>query len=79
MTYEDIHKRFAAAATLVLKDEHGEMKSFCREFGINYSNFAHSLKRSDARKIRVEWIASFCEKYNISAEWVLTGRGKALR
>lgn len=80
MTYEDIHNRFKVASELIFKnDSWGEFAVFCNEAGINKGNLSRAISHPDERKLRVEWIASFCERYNISAEWILTGRGKALR
>lgn len=79
MTYEEIHKRFLTAAKIIFEGNHGSKKAFCEKYKIPYANFTAVLKEASTRRARSEWIASFCEEYNFSIEWIMLGKGKALR
>lgn len=54
-------------------------QTFTREFEINRWNL-NSLEKDMSRDIfQAAWLTYLVEKYNVSAEWLLTGRGEIMR
>jgi len=72
---QQITKRFFEAfAALKFKGITTKNK-FAVENGINIRNFWKIEKHPELTMIRVTWLQELVLKYNISADWLLTGRG----
>lgn len=53
-------------------------QTFTNRFGINRWNF-NSLERDMSRDIfQTAWLAYLVDEYDVSAEWLLTGRGEIM-
>lgn len=51
------------------------IETFTREHRINKRNF-YALKKDMSRDmLQLAWLSILVEKYGVSAEWLLTGRG----
>ena len=73
---QQITKRFfEALAHLKFKGITTKNK-FATENEINYRNFWRYEKHPEISMIRVTWLQELVIKYNISADWLLTGRGE---
>lgn len=54
-------------------------QTFTREYNINRWNF-NSLEKDKERGIfQVAWLTYLVKDYGVSAEWLLTGRGKVFK
>lgn len=53
----------------------GEKRRFCMKYGIHYGNFHRALTDYKTNRIDPAWIAALVMEYDISADWILTGRG----
>lgn len=53
-------------------------QTFTNRFGINRWNF-NSLEKDMSRDIfQTAWLAYLVDEYDVSAEWLLTGRGEIM-
>lgn len=50
-------------------------EGFYERHGIDKRNF-HKIRNSDSLRIDLRLVALLASKYNVSADWLLTGRGK---
>jgi hypothetical protein len=53
-------------------------QTFTVKYGINRWNFNTFEKNPASDIFQVAWLANLVNDYNISAEWLLTGRGKMI-
>ena len=56
----------------------GDCNKFCIKYGINYSNLLRTLREYETRSVQPDWIAAIVLEYNVSADWILTGRGEMM-
>ena len=73
----EIAKRFFLAYQY-LKDL-GEIRNrveFCELIKVNRPNFIKQEQDPSRSIIKLSWLAILVVKYGISADWLLTGRGK---
>lgn len=71
-----IKDRFFFAIDTLMKQKVITRKGFCREINIDHSNFIAIHKGRGGREMKVQWLSTLVEKYNISPEWLLTGKGE---
>lgn len=70
----DITRRFFEALDMIKAQKRIRgLKTFTREYGENYWN-VHTIKKNGMR-IKQEWLSYLVSDYDVSAEWLLTGRG----
>lgn len=70
----DITRRFFEALDMIKAQKRIRgMQTFTREYGENYWNF-HTC-RKDGLRIKQEWLTYLVRDFDVSAEWLLTGRG----
>ena len=77
MDKNDVNDRVIAAINFLLK-QHPDLQktTFAELSGITKTSFSHIInKRTNAN---VETMASLCLHFNISADWLLTGRGSMI-
>ena len=66
---------FEALDTLIAKKVIRGKKTFTTKYGINRGSF-YRLEKDKSRDIlQLEWLAGLITDYNVSADWLLTGRG----
>ena len=70
---------FLALETLQVKKELRGLKSFTDRYGLNYWNISTLRKEPEKRILKAEWLAYLVSDYNISVEWLLTGRGSMFK
>ncbi len=71
----DITRRFFEAIGLLVEQKRMRgLQSFTREYGVNYWNFTTTKKENG--RIKPEWLTYLVMDYDVSANWLLTGRGK---
>ena len=70
---------FLALETLQVKKELRGLKSFTDRYGLNYWNINTLRKEPEKRILKAEWLTYLVSDYNISAEWLLTGRGSMFK
>ena len=51
------------------------VQTFTREHNIDRRNLMRAKKDAENQKLNLEWIYYIVTDFNISAEWILTGRG----
>lgn len=70
----DITRRFFEALDMIKEQKRIRgLQTFTREYGENYWNF-HTAKKNSLR-IKQEWLTYLVRDYDVSADWLLTGRG----
>lgn len=75
-TNEDIVARFFMALDALYScGKIRTMRSFERDLGVNHGSFYTQKKRPDYYILKPYWLAHLVSRYDISAEWLLTGRG----
>lgn len=74
-----ITKRFFLALDVLrrLRKIRG-MKTFTDAYGINYWNFYTIKKEPESHMFKPEWLTYLVIDFNVSADWLLTGRGSML-
>ncbi len=74
----EITKRFFEALDMIKAQKRIRgMQTFTREYGENYWNF-HTCRKEGLR-IKQEWLTYLVRDFDVSAEWLLTGRGGMFR
>jgi len=55
------------------------LNTFCRIYNVNSRNL-YQLKKDPSRDmLKLAWLSYLITDFNISAEWLLTGRGRILK
>lgn len=54
-------------------------KTFTDRYGINRWNFNTLVKEPQRDIFQVSWLGYLVKDYGVSADWLLTGRGKPLK
>ena len=76
-TNEDIVSRFFMALdALYAMGEIRHYTHFEREAGIRHSSLYKLRKDYSSRILQPHWLSLLVEKYSVSAEWLLLGRGR---
>ena len=71
----DITSRFFEALDLIKAQKRIRgLKTFTTRYDENYWNM-HTIKKSGLR-IKQEWLTYLVRDYDVSSEWLLTGKGK---
>lgn len=72
----EINRRFCEALDMVVASRliRGE-RTFFNEHGIDHRNFTKVKKNPTEQRIRLEWIYYLVTDFNISADWIFTGKG----
>lgn len=76
----DVHKRFFEAidALIANKTIRG-FKTFTTMTNINYWNLFESRRDASTHAIKVEWLNYMCNQFNVSAEWLILGKGEMFK
>ena len=70
----EISKRFFEALDMIKAQKRIRgMQTFTRQYGENYWNF--NTMRKEGARIKQEWLTYLVRDYDVSANWLLTGRG----
>ncbi len=70
----DITRRFFEALDMIKAQKRIRgLQTFTREYGVNYWNFCSI--RKECNRIKQEWLTYLVRDYDVSATWLLTGRG----
>lgn len=70
----DITRRFFEAINMIVEQKRMRgLQSFTRKYGINYWNC--TTTKNENGRIRPEWLTYLVRDYDVSATWLLTGRG----
>lgn len=70
----EITRRFFEALDMIKAQKRIRgMQTFTREYGINYWNFCTA--RKEGQRIKQEWLTYIVRDYDVSADWLLTGKG----
>ena len=51
------------------------IQTFTNEHNIDRRNFLSTKKESSTRQIRLDWIYYLVNDFNVSAGWIITGKG----
>lgn len=72
----DITERFFAAIDQLVKDgKIRGLQTFTRKHGINRWNLLTVKNNPKNTMLKCEYVAFLCSDYNISAQWILLGKG----
>ena len=76
----EINKRFFQALDMIVQSGaiRGEA-TFCNEHNIDRRNFQKTRIKPTEQRIRIEWIYYLSTDFNISADWIFTGKGGMFR
>lgn len=55
------------------------IQTFTNEHNIDRRNFLSAKKESSTRQIRLDWIYYLVNDFNVSAEWIITGKGSMFK
>lgn len=72
----NINKRFFEALNLVISS--GAIRgvnTFCNEHNIDRRNLMKAQKEPEVYSIKGDWMYYLITDFNISADWIITGRG----
>ena len=53
----------------------GIKRRFCTKYNIDYGNFSRALREYQNHSLDPAWIAALVLEFDLSADWILTGRG----
>lgn len=88
---EGITRRFfQAIEALISLGRLSSLDAFCNEFGLSGPRYRETRltygvtpnpnsKPSRYKRVELEALTNLCAKYDVSAEWLLLGRGKMLK
>ncbi len=77
LSKETITYRFRLAVCAIIDNEIANSQSdIASEIGVKPQKFSEIM--NGRMKVGVDMVAAMCEKYLVSAEWILTGRGDNL-
>lgn len=88
---EGITRRFFVALDAIIKlKKVSSLEAFCNEFGLSAPRYRETRltygitpnpnsKPSRYKRMEFEALVNMCVKYDVSAEWLLLGRGKMLK
>ena len=54
----------------------GIKRKFCIKYNIDYGNFSRALREYQNHTLDPAWIAALVLEFDLSADWILTGRGE---
>ena len=70
---------FYSIQTLVNMKVLRGLQTFTREYGLNRRNLQNVQAHPDTCVIKPEWLTILVRDFDISPEWLLTGRGKMFK
>ena len=70
---------FEAIHALVEKKCLRGRKTFTNLYGINIGDFWHSEKHIKSNVLNLAWLTYLVRDFGVSADWLLTGRGKMFK
>lgn len=71
-----IVRRFCLAVETLQQQGIG-IKGMCKKMHIDRRNLYHKLAMRDTTTVMPPlWLAQMCKQYDVSADWLLTGRGE---
>ena len=79
MSDESVTDRFFAAYDELLRLGRTNQHRLCRELGVDRRNFDKQAADHGRRILRPEWLSVVVLEYGVSADWLLTGRGRMLQ
>ena len=72
----EINKRFFEALDMVVASRMIRgVATFCNEHNIDRRNLIKTQKSPTEQRVKTEWIYFLATDFNISADWIITGRG----
>lgn len=74
----EISTRFSEAWNTATT-KRGSKNKFFEKYGIDKRNFYRALREMDKHNIDVSWIAAVVIEFEVSADWILTGRGEMVK
>ncbi len=74
-TAKSISVRFLRAFDIVCAEQNETAKSLAPKIGTT-AEYISTLRKSEKSYIRQDIIANLCEKFSISPQWLLLGRGE---
>jgi len=76
---QQITKRFFEAIKELKKRKITTKNKFSIKYGINTRNFWKLEKNMEKDILQLHWLQILVTDYNISADWLLTGRGEIIQ
>lgn len=67
---------FEAIQTLITIKKIRGKQTFTRAYDINRRNFIFVETHLESNQFQVSWLSHLVNDFNVSAEWLLTGKGK---
>lgn len=74
-----INRFYQAIGELVAMKRIRGKKTFADLYGINHGNFARVSTNPQSDMFQISWLSYIVKDFNVSPEWLLTGRGKMFK
>ena len=70
-----INRRFFEALTLLKRKRLlGGVNGFCKKYGVSIGNM-YMIKNQEQGAVKAEYLYFLVDDFDVSAEWLLTGKG----
>ena len=76
---DPVTTRFFAAFAALTEQGRTNPSEFCESGKFNRPNFLKQRREPWRRILRPEWLSLIVQRYGVSADWLLTGRGTMFR
>lgn len=67
--------RFFEVFEMLIASKQIRCKTFCDEVKTDRPNFIRMRKSHAVSNVKAEWLTYLVERFNVSANWLLTGKG----
>lgn len=72
---EVVARFYEAVQYLIDTGQLRSLRAFTEKYGILYSNFYKAMADHSRQVFQIGWMAPLVVDFNISADWLVTGRG----
>lgn len=74
-----VNRFFFALRLLIQTKKIRGVQTFTNAYGIDRRNFLYVEKNPSSKQFEVEWLCYICRDYNVSADWLLLGKGEMIK
>lgn len=74
-----IERFYSALDAIIAKKDIRGVATYCRLYDIDRRNFVAQRKDLSRGWFQIQWLHPMVKEYGVSAEWLLTGRGRMFK